>query len=767
MVDSNEEPTQPLPSPSSRRPETGPDGASADSAPSVVANRYEIREKLGAGGFGTVFRAWDRVLERHVAIKGLSGAGLSPEGRARALREARALARLQHPHVVTVHDALQEASGLYLVLELVEGESMARRLAAGPLDPAEAQRIVTQIAAGLAAAHELGIVHRDIKPDNILLTRDGEVKVADFGIARLLGEARITSEEVVVGTPSYMAPEQIQGGEVGPAADLFAVGCLLHEMVSGAPPFGRGRASEVLARILAGRPDGLPPTSGLQSTVSRLLEPSPAARPSAAELRDLLNPGRTTARPTAAVGASGPARLGNLWLLVFLFPLTLIAGFFVYYLMQEVEPVRAPEPAPARGREVVRLTPAQYARFNQDSADSEVRVEAGEPTRIVNREGLQWNLEALAASPVRLELLPERLTVSGRREDVARVVGAVRILQALEDASFYGEPNWFTRTAAGEEAPAYSAETFDLAMTGVPELPLLQLVARAVQWPVIFDRAAIEAHRDAVLDERLEDVSWDLWMSVRLSARKLEPIRFSKAWLITTAERAEDVRAAAPTRVALRRFTRVPAREAAEALRTVSSPSGLIRVNERLQSVVIYDHEWAFDGYERVIAGIDDTSSEVPLNEGGRAYVGKPIEVAVEGLPAARFFGALQDFTGLNFSTDPGLGEVTAHLRGVPWDESMVVAAFSIGAQPWWNPGSGGRGLMQVLPLSQAPTVPTAVATIRLERDDPDFYAFVPELLSDQGSFHIDRGTRTLVVSDRGDRVAFVESIVDTIDGME
>ncbi|MCB0968671.1 MAG: serine/threonine protein kinase [Ilumatobacter sp.] len=206
--------------------------------PLLLDGRYDIGEAIGVGGAARVHRAVDRRLERNVAIKLLDddlASTTDPAGRDRFLRESRTAAGVQHPNLVTVYDAGDADGRLYIVMELVGGCTLARRLAdSGPLPPDEAVDIARQVLAGLSAVHERGVVHRDIKPGNILLGDDGRVRLTDFGIARELdriGE-QVTAEGIVVGTPHYLAPEQARGDEATPATDVYAVGVVLDEMLT-------------------------------------------------------------------------------------------------------------------------------------------------------------------------------------------------------------------------------------------------------------------------------------------------------------------------------------------------------------------------------------------------------------------------------------------------------------------------------------------------------------------------------------------------------
>ncbi|WP_344407349.1 protein kinase domain-containing protein, partial [Dactylosporangium fulvum] len=245
----------------------------------VLDGRYEVGPILGRGGMAEVRRGFDRRLERPVAIKVLHRAGLDdPAMLTRFDREARTVARLAHPNIVAVHDVGTDDGVPYLVMELVEGRSLAEALAGGPLAVREVARVGTQVCDALAAAHAAGVVHRDVKPANILLSATGHVKVCDFGIARLPGAAQVhlTASATALGTTAYMAPEQAASGQVDARADLYALGCVLFEMLTGRPPFTADTPVRVLwqhvheqpAPVSALRP-GVPPE--LDALVAALL----------------------------------------------------------------------------------------------------------------------------------------------------------------------------------------------------------------------------------------------------------------------------------------------------------------------------------------------------------------------------------------------------------------------------------------------------------------------------------------------------------------
>ncbi len=241
-------------------------------APGTRLGPYEIIGPLGAGGMGEVFRARDTRLGRDVAIKALPpGFAQDPERLARFEREAKLLASLSHPNIAGIH-GLEEVDGQrYLVLEFVEGETLAARLARGPLPLHDAFEVGQQIAAGVEAAHESGVVHRDLKPGNVMITPSGAVKVLDFGLARTGATEGAGSDPnlsasptmtfmgtqagVILGTAAYMSPEQARGRMVDRRTDIWSFGCVLFECLTGKQAFEGETVSDVVARILEREPD--------------------------------------------------------------------------------------------------------------------------------------------------------------------------------------------------------------------------------------------------------------------------------------------------------------------------------------------------------------------------------------------------------------------------------------------------------------------------------------------------------------------------------
>src|SRR5215467_9330738 len=245
---------------------------------------YEITALLGKGGFGEVYRAKDKKLKRDVAIKILPDEFSSnPDRLTRFQREAEVLASLNHPNIGAIHDLVTQDKSQFLVLELVDGETLAERIARGPIAVEEALNIAKQIAEALEAAHEKGVIHRDLKPANIKITPDGKVKVLDFGLAKIR-ESSPTSNlsnsptlltaatsGVILGTAAYMSPEQARGKEVDQRTDIFAFGCVLYEMLTGKHTFEGEDVTDILSAIVKMEPDWSRLTQNVSRDVLRLL----------------------------------------------------------------------------------------------------------------------------------------------------------------------------------------------------------------------------------------------------------------------------------------------------------------------------------------------------------------------------------------------------------------------------------------------------------------------------------------------------------------
>jgi eukaryotic-like serine/threonine-protein kinase len=230
----------------------------------LIAGRYELEELVGSGGMSNVFRAHDRLLERTVALKILHEQYTRDEDYVeRFRREARAVAQLTHPNIVTVIDRGEQEGRQFIVFEFVEGQNLKELSAQGPLDPREAIRLALQVARALSFAHDRGLVHRDVKPQNVLLNEDGQAKVTDFGIARSLDVHGVTQTGTVLGTSDYIAPEQARGQKVDPRTDIYSLGAVLYELLTGEVPYAGDNFVAVAMRhvqepapsVLEHRPD--------------------------------------------------------------------------------------------------------------------------------------------------------------------------------------------------------------------------------------------------------------------------------------------------------------------------------------------------------------------------------------------------------------------------------------------------------------------------------------------------------------------------------
>jgi eukaryotic-like serine/threonine-protein kinase len=284
-----------------------------------VAGRYRLLDRLGVGGMSVVWRARDEVLDRLVAVKVLApDQPVDAAARARIQAEARAAAALSHPNVAAVHDYGEWSSPMgepvpYVVMELVDGPSLTDMLAGGPIDPVEAMRTCRDVAAGLAAAHARGLVHRDVKPGNVIVTADG-AKLVDFGISAAVGDRDEADEDgLMLGTPAYLAPERLGDGVVVPGSDVYALGLLLYRMLAGAPPWSTQTTLQMLKAHAYLPPRPLPPIHGVPDVVAdlclRCLAKDPDDRPSAADVATVLTDATRTTHPPAV--AAPPVGAGK------------------------------------------------------------------------------------------------------------------------------------------------------------------------------------------------------------------------------------------------------------------------------------------------------------------------------------------------------------------------------------------------------------------------------------------------------------------------
>ena len=279
----------------------------------MLAERYQVLERIGRGGVAEVLRAHDLLLGRDVAVKVFRTRVDESDplgGRARQEAELQALARLNHPNLITLFDGSMGAGGepAFLVMELVDGPTLASLISDEPLPEPQARLIGHQIADALSYVHAHQMVHRDVKPANVLVGRDNfgrvRARLSDFGIVRLLGSERLTEVDFTVGTASYLAPEQARGSDVGPPADVYSLGLVLLESLTGEPAF-TGSAIDMMAARLRSTPevpDDLPPP--WPRLLRGMLATAPSARPAAAQVSDLLRGGPNEAAMAAALGAT-------------------------------------------------------------------------------------------------------------------------------------------------------------------------------------------------------------------------------------------------------------------------------------------------------------------------------------------------------------------------------------------------------------------------------------------------------------------------------
>ncbi|MFY1677176.1 MULTISPECIES: serine/threonine-protein kinase [unclassified Streptomyces] len=280
----------------------------------VIAGRYRLGERLGSGGMGVVWRATDALLGREVAVKALpladpseprTASGATTEAlrrRERTLREARAVARLSHPHIIVVHDVVEDEGRAYIVMELIDGGSLADRLVErGTVRAGEAARIGLALLGALRTAHSAGVLHRDVKPSNVLIADDGRVVLTDFGVAHVEGATTLTETGTFVGSPEYTAPERMSGTGTGPASDLWSLGALLCTALSGESPFRRDSLGGIVRAVVDEAVQAPAQAAPLAPVVRGLLERDPARRLDAEEaegmLRAFLATGRTPRRP--------------------------------------------------------------------------------------------------------------------------------------------------------------------------------------------------------------------------------------------------------------------------------------------------------------------------------------------------------------------------------------------------------------------------------------------------------------------------------------
>jgi serine/threonine-protein kinase len=452
----------------------------ADPAPTRLAS-FRVLEKLGQGGMGVVYKAYDETLGRVVAVK-LLPAALADEAdrRARLLREARSAAAATHANIATLYEVREHEGRVLLVMEYVEGRTLAAVLDGGALPVPEALRIARAIARGLARAHERGIVHRDLKPENVMVGPDGEVKILDFGLAKLresadgavIGraaleqgetEAQVTKEGVIVGTPGYMSPEQGKAAAVDSRTDVFAFGAVLYEMLTGQRAFRGETALDVLIAVSRDEPEPasrLNPsvTPGIQAILDRCLAKDPAARYAdaralVAALDDVLPSTSSGSAAPARTASHAPQKRARAWL-------PLVAALLATFaLLAVVRGRRAPvprhethsasAPVPTAITELpppktsVRAPAAEYAAATQSYRSGSVAVGSAHLQRAVELDptfAAAHLLLAAVGTEEKLESAQHVSAAAAHRADLS--ARDAELLSALQGELLQTQPDW-------------------------------------------------------------------------------------------------------------------------------------------------------------------------------------------------------------------------------------------------------------------------------------------------------------------------------------
>ncbi|WP_316523677.1 serine/threonine-protein kinase [Kitasatospora brasiliensis] len=426
----------------------------------LLAGRYRLNGVLGRGGMGTVWRAEDEMLGRTVAVKELRmNASVDEEEKhrliTRTLREAKATARIRHSSAVTVFDVVDEDDRPWIVMELVESRSLADVVREdGPLAPARAAEIALDVLGVLSAAHALGILHRDVKPSNVLIGEDGRVVLTDFGIASVEGDASVTSTGMLVGAPSYISPERARGQKPGPPADLWSLGGTLYAMVEGRPPYDKGSALATLTAVMT-EDLATPANAGpLRPVIEGLLAKDPAERLDASQTRSMLK--RVVAEATARAESTTEHAV----------PVKKAAE------AAKPEPSKDEEPEKAEKAEAERPTPSKPSedgrkrpvggllgtvRVGSRAQDGEPAERppadpAAEPIRPVTSE---WNMGATQAAGADPRTGRRRLAIATVIVVLLVIAGVVAVIQAVGNGG--GGTSGGASRSAGATSPVATA----------------------------------------------------------------------------------------------------------------------------------------------------------------------------------------------------------------------------------------------------------------------------------------------------------------------
>lgn len=479
-------------------------------------DRYYLEKKIGQGGMGAVFRALDLESGRMVALKLLhESLGTEPTFIARFRQEARAAASLSHPHIVKVHDYGRAAGHYYIAMEYVEGMDLKRRLSTtGPLPPAEAVAIARQICAGLQAAHARGLVHRDLKPQNILLTREGQAKIADFGLARAASATGLSVTGTLVGSAHYFSPEQARGEPATEVSDLYSIGVILYEMLTGRLPFEadnvwamvRMHAEQQAPSPRQYAPHIPPPLAAL---VLRALEKSPARRyASAAELAEALEGVDITPVPVAdgTAEARAPRRFSlRVPALSPRTPALVGASLFGLMLYSLFAMILVP-----LGLDALESVPSMLPQIGTAATGSQPGTISSQPAP--EESSLRWSIAWPVRGEARLKILEGHvgLEISKPQEDLVRAVDAGRVV-------FSGQHTDYGQVVILQHANGYQSLYANLLTTRV------RIGQSVLQGEVI---GTLEPRRGKLRFEILDRTAGANPMAFLQGAPRLDPLPF-------------------------------------------------------------------------------------------------------------------------------------------------------------------------------------------------------------------------------------------------
>ncbi|MFN7973956.1 MAG: protein kinase [Acidobacteriota bacterium] len=514
----------------------------------TIAGRYRLVRLLGAGALGEVWVARDALLSRTVAVE---IAGQRSDGE-RFLREARALAELRHPNVAIVHDAAHDDTvGVFVVFELVDGQPLSDLLRFRPLPPARVVVLGQRVASALAAAHERGIVHGDLGTASVLLSTEGIIKVADFGVARLASSA----------------PSPDGRSALAIAADVRALGAILFEALTGSPPDGTGVLPEP---VRATAPD-------LSRLLREMLRRDPAERPAAEAVKeDLAGLERGGGLKRRAGRKLSPL------------PLALVIAAIVPLVLGRLLVATPPRPT---------LPPAA-------APEAEPLARRAISVRHLDADG--WPEHFAAVRPVlgdvRLVKEPDgQLRIEASQGDADRAVSLLAVLDAFGDTRFSDGPNLFVGQRGAMRTVTCDARA-------CPARALLFVASQALAWPVVFDDEEIaDRPRDAVIS----GVPWDTALQALLEGADVRAVRFGRVWLLTSRSRALQIEKAEPP---VGWVGRAPARalqQMAVALASARSDRGVIAVSDRLGAVLVADRIDAFAGYRAIWSALAGSPERV------------------------------------------------------------------------------------------------------------------------------------------------------------